>query len=159
MKYNLIIVMGCLLGLAACKSTAYEVQVTISYTRPYCGGARPTPEMEEAASRKNPYANQMFYWMQGDKVDSVKTDANGQLKAKLKGEKWVLYEGWQYYNQGPDGQSAANFKAECLEELRRKPLLTINFSKSKPRVDTVLHIAYTCPYAHPCIKEGYAVPE
>ena len=159
MKYGLAFLS--LLGwwLTSCKSSEHTVHLTLSYTRPYCNGARPTPDMEEAAQQRHPMANQMFYFVKESKVDSVKSDAAGSLTARLKGEGWIVLEAWQFYKKAPDNGNMANYREDCLKDYWRKTMVPLVFTPSRMNLDTIIQINYQCPFAHPCVKEGMAVPE
>ncbi len=159
MKFGIAIISLFSWWFMGCKSNEHAVRLTLSYSRPYCNGARPTPDMEEAANQRHPFANQMFYFVNGTKVDSVRTDANGILKTQLKGNGWVVLEGWQYYKTAPDNGNMANYKKECLEEEWRKTIAPLLFTTAKKSVDTAIHVQYKCPFAHPCVKDGIPIPE
>ena len=65
---NIIIVVSTLLMMNSCKSKSKaskidsnSISLKIEYTEQYCGGAAPSPEMEEAMSTERPYSNKPVY--------------------------------------------------------------------------------------------------
>lgn len=72
-----------------------EITGKVEIHTPYCGGAKPTPEVEKGTL--SPYANQLFYVktvMNNDKgkltVTTFKTDENGLFSFKVKKGNYVI---------------------------------------------------------------------
>ena len=64
-------------------SQTKKVCVKIAQFIPYCGGARPAPEMEAKLKIATPYANKkLIYVSENNKIDTITTDKNGCLKTK-----------------------------------------------------------------------------
>ncbi|MFM2376723.1 MAG: hypothetical protein RLZZ165_1820 [Bacteroidota bacterium] len=68
----------------------FVVSGNVLLQRGYCGGAPPTPEVEEEARRPKPYANQVFIVRGGDEndvdkpiVERIRTDGNGDFRVEL----------------------------------------------------------------------------
>src|SRR5581483_9411013 len=81
----------------------------ITCIQPYCGGARPTPQMEADAQKPKPYTSKMIIIVSDKgKVDSAKTDASGLLKKKLDQGNYKLYESWRHYKSTPNGESVSH---------------------------------------------------
>ena len=118
---------------------------------PYCGGVRPTPEMEAKLKIAVPYANKkLIYVSDKNKTDSIITDSKGVLKLKLPYGVYNFYETWKYYQQIPFGEKEKNIKMECLVLEWAKSDMQITVGK------TVVYNEYKllypiCPYRFPCL--------
>lgn len=75
-----------LLGLSSCKSAnnsnkteQHSSTLTIIVTESYCGGARPSEELEQQLSTPHPYINKTIYLVSANgKIESLKTNESGQ---------------------------------------------------------------------------------
>jgi hypothetical protein len=74
----------------AAKAQLQSIAVNVQVIQPYCGGARPTPEMEENARIPHAYEGKKFYIRKGKIntckakiIDSFTTDAQGNFIIKL----------------------------------------------------------------------------
>ena len=63
----------------------FPVTFTVTFLKPYCGGARPTPEMEELAQTPQPYSNKIIVLTnaKGKRV-KLKTNSAGVIFCYLK---------------------------------------------------------------------------
>ena len=59
-KKQMVVRFSARLSLSAFVRKKKTVLLTVKYTQPYCGGARPTPEMVKAASEPKVYANKIL---------------------------------------------------------------------------------------------------
>src|SRR4051812_22262680 len=90
----------------ACFSQKKSITAKITYTEPYCGGARPTKEIEAEAKKEKPYAKKTIILVSSEgKIDSIKTNSSGIIKYKLKPGNYKLFESWRYYKTSPNTTS------------------------------------------------------
>jgi hypothetical protein len=139
----------------ACFSQKRSFSLAITYMEPYCGGARPTKEMEEEAQKAKPYIKKTIIVVsESGKIDSAKTDDSGILKLKLSVGKYKLFDAWRYYKQVPSGFSMKDMNAECLTLEWQKEIFSLNIGHknmdSHPKNKIVLY----CPWATPCLLES-----
>lgn len=136
------------------------VSKKIEYTEPYCGGARPTPEMEEEAEKPKPYAAKTIIFInESGKIDSAKTDANGVFKKKLSYGKYNVFESWKYYKKTLNGTPIGSFDKNCIESEWKKQFMTINCSKKSVNIESKEPIILYCDYNTPCILEKHMPPK
>lgn len=92
------------------------VKLKFEETRSYCGGAAPTPEMEEELKVKKPFAHQTIYvYCKGKCVDSLKTDSAGMVNKKMKSGKYELYLPWKHFKKAPVGE-LAEYNLDCMKK-------------------------------------------
>lgn len=131
----------------------------ILFIQPYCGGARPTPEMEANALKPWPYAHKtVIIISEKGNVDSVKTDKAGSFKKTLKFGKYKLLESWRYYKKTPDGTLITMFDKDCLSAEWQKEFKNISVSKEKITEEEKYQINANCPWNMPCLLEKYMPP-
>ncbi|MEO6304003.1 MAG: hypothetical protein ABIP51_12605 [Bacteroidia bacterium] len=156
-KKTLLLAIFCC-ALIAC-SQKKLVSGQINYTQPYCGGARPTPEMLEDAQRAKPYANKTIIIISGKgKVDSVKTNNGGEFKTTLKIGNYKLFEAWRYYKKAAQGMVVSDFDIECQKIEWKKEIKEILITKTDIKVTDKNEIIETCPWNLPCILESHKPP-
>lgn len=135
------------------------VVITMTYREPYCGGARPSPEMEEAAQKARPYARKkMILVASNGKASSIKTDVNGILKLKLQPGVYRVFESWRYAHKTPKGMPLNNFDAECLKTEWQKETMLITVSAEKTFSEVKNEIITFCPWNLPCMVESFRPP-
>ena len=127
------------------------VKLKMNQFIPYCGGARPTPEMEAKLKNATPYANKkLIYISDKNKIDTVVTNAKGILNIKLAYGTYKFFEPWKYYQQIPYGEKERNIKMDCL---------VLEWAKSDMQITVGKKIVYDeykllypiCPYRFPCL--------
>ncbi|MCC6370269.1 MAG: hypothetical protein IT236_04615 [Bacteroidia bacterium] len=130
------------------------VTVKLNYYQPYCGGARPSRDMEAEAQKPKPYANYMVIIV-SDKgsVDSVKTNIEGEIKTKLKPGTYKVFEKWRYYKSTPDGNAVANYDKECLKTEWGKETGVITVTKKTSGFTETNNIVFDCAWKLPCLRE------
>jgi hypothetical protein len=132
----------------------------ITCIQPYCGGARPTPEMEADAARTKPYAKQTIVFIStAGKIDSVKTDADGNLNKKLKVGKYKLFESWRYYKLAPHGEDFLHFNKECLAKEWGVHFMEITITKKAISKNDEGPIYLFCSHTSPCQSEANPIPQ
>ncbi len=67
-----------------------KVKVHVTFTNSYCGGARPTPEMEEAIRKEKDF-HDVHIILKGKMHCKVKTDSLGRFGATLKSGKYQIH--------------------------------------------------------------------
>ena len=131
-------------------SQTKKVCVKIEQFIPYCGGARPTHEIEAKLKIATPYANKkLIYVSENNKVDTITTDKNGCLKTKLPQGKYNFFEPWKYYKQIPNGETESNIKMDCIAAEWAKADLIIIVAKKNTIVNNLIYPA--CAYRFPCL--------
>jgi hypothetical protein len=142
-----------------CFSQKKTIILKITYTEPYCGGVRPSKEMEAESKKAKPYVNKTIVIVsQTGKTDSVRTNSAGALKLKLKPGTYSLFEAWRYYKRTANGMPMADFEPECLRNEWQKEMTHITVSSKTqtciPKNDIVIY----CPWAVPCMLESSKPP-
>jgi hypothetical protein len=136
-----------------------NLMVKVTYMQPYCGGARPTPEMEADATKEKKYSNRMVIIVNTmGKADSCMTDSSGFVIKKMPFGNYKLYETWQYYKRGPNGESMSELDQECMKKEWEKPFSTVTFSKRMTGVSSQGPIVIQCPYNFPCTINKQPIP-
>ena len=133
-----------------------ELSQKLTFIQPYCGGARPTAQMEEDAKKPKPYAHKTIIIIsEKGKIDSVKTDGEGTFKKIVKYGKYKLYESWRYYKKTPDGSSIVEFDSACLKKEWKKEFKIITITKEKITEEIKFELIEKCPSMVPCVLEKY----
>ena len=133
--------------------------VKASYLQPYCGGARPTPEMEAEGEKLKNYANKMVIIVNTmGPVDSAMTDSSGYITKKVRIGVYKLFEPWKYYKRTPNGESMDEMDKECLQKEWLKPFAIVNMGKRMINVDMQAPIIMYCPNNSPCVTERVPIP-
>ncbi|MBK9285599.1 MAG: hypothetical protein IPM51_14960 [Sphingobacteriaceae bacterium] len=137
-----------------------ELLVQVKYKQPYCGGARPTPEVLAEAEKEHNYANAKFILVNtNQKTYPISTNTEGLIKIKIPYGDYSLMEEWRNNKKIPGDEKLDNFDKDCLENEWKKVYLKFNFSKSttlplKPEI-----IELTCPNNYPCLKVDNQIPQ
>lgn len=161
---NLFILLSTLFLATSCK-TQISLSFTVTYTQPYCGGAKPTPEIVEESNQPKPYPNfKLFFVSKKGKLDSAVTDDKGLLKITLKNGTYKIMEGWKLKKGTPNGQPLSDYKLECLKTQWSKELQTFSIVKGKVLVTKTnpqplkVHLDLPCDYAVPCLEVKHIPP-
>ncbi len=158
MKLNLIF---CLLLFTSSVafSQKYPVSLTVNYIEPYCGGARPSPEMEENARTPKPYSLQTIYLVnnKGKKI-KAKTNAEGKLSLKLSDGTYKLYENWRCCKGTPNGGPKKNFNQECLQLEWKKEFAVLEVKDGKSDLKETNGIVKVCEWNTACLLDSIKVP-
>lgn len=142
---------------ASCQKKLHTIK--ISCMRPYCGGARPTPEIIADAEKIKPYNNEKIIIVSAHgKADSAVTDANGVLTKKLAPGNYTLFLPWQFYKQSPNGQPVSYFDKTCLEKEWANPIMKVEVTKTSLKQVSDSPIMIKCDYNPPCILDKYRGP-
>ena len=142
-----------------CFSQKKKVSVKITQMEPYCGGARPTKEIQEQAQTPKPYNNKTIIVIsESGKVDSAKTNSLGILKLKLKPGKYKLFEAWRYNKRIPAGFSVKDADLSCLKEEWQKEAFSITVDSKKTDITSKNAIIIYCPWTIPCLIESARPP-
>lgn len=151
MKIN-IILLFCLISLAAFPQK--KVKLNFSYTKPYCGGAKPTPEMEAESQIIHPYANRTIVFVSAKgKVDSIKTDEKGNISVKLYKGSYKFFESWKYYKKTPNGQPTNLFDLNCLNAQYKIEIVGVIVSRKLIQINIVYDLIERCPWQMECLLE------
>lgn len=148
-----------LLSSFFCLSQKRSICLAITYIEPYCGGARPTKEMEEEAKKAKPYIKKSIIVVsESGKIDSAKTDALGLLNLRLRPGKYKLFEAWRYYRQPPSGFSMKDLDKDCLTLEWQKEVFSLSFGRKNMGSHPKNQIVIYCPWATPCLLESARPP-
>ncbi|MBL7912311.1 MAG: carboxypeptidase regulatory-like domain-containing protein [Bacteroidia bacterium] len=156
-KKNLfLLILGC--ALFSC-SQKKLVSTTITFMQPYCGGARPTPEIQADALKAKPYSNRTIVAVSSKgRVDSAKTNADGTFKINLKPGTYKLFEAWRYYKKATAGLAVSDFDKECIKAEWKKEIKEVIVSKMEVKINDKNEIIEVCPWNLPCILESHKPP-
>lgn len=135
------------------------ISIVVKYIQPYCGGAKPTEEMEAEAQKPKPYADMnVVLFGPGKKCKTFKTGKNGELSLKLKPGNYKLYEYWKYRKLAPNSMPAGEFDPLCLEQEWKKEFLSIQVSEKGFDITEIYTISAYCPHTLPCIIQTHLPP-
>ncbi|MDP1800202.1 MAG: hypothetical protein Q8L81_02530 [Bacteroidota bacterium] len=135
------------------------VSTQITFMQPYCGGARPTPEIQADAQKAKPYSNKTIVVVSNKgKVDSSKTTVEGTFKINLKPGTYKLFEAWRYYKKADGGLAVSDFDQECIKAEWKKEIKEVIVSKTEIKVTDKNEIIQICPWNLPCILESHKPP-
>lgn len=131
----------------------------INFMQPYCGGARPTPEIIADAEKAKPYANKTIIIVSAKgKIDSAKTNDAGFLNIKLKVGTYKLFEAWRFYKKATGGLVVSDFDGECLKNEWKKEIKEIVVTKKENKISEKNEIIEICPSNLPCVLESRRPP-
>lgn len=133
-----------------------KVGLVFTYRQQYCGGARPSEEIQNESERDVPYANQhiIFVSQKKGRIDSARTDSEGHLKIRLRKGVYHLYELWRFNLYTPENLPIDVFEKECLKSEWMKPFAKFTLEKKKKYKLTVIHpIIKYCAWNVPCLLE------
>jgi len=157
MKYLSIVILSAIMG-TACQSQK-KVSISINYLQPYCGGARPTEEMEADAQTPKPLKNTALVLLDAaKKAKTVKTDEQGKLNLHLKPGHYELMEVWRHKKTTPNGSEISLFDKNCLLEEWKAILQTIDISKSDVKTEEKYMIIQYCDHSIPCMLDSFKPP-
>jgi hypothetical protein len=127
------------------------VKLKMTQYIPYCGGAKPSPEITTKLNAPVPYANKtLIYVSDKNKIDSVKTNAKGVLNLKLSYGSYKFFEPWKYYRQIPYGEKESNINMECLA--LEWEIADMKITVGKKIVYDEYKLLYPiCSYRFPCL--------
>lgn len=140
--------------LSVCFSlTAQSKKVKLKLVQyiPYCGGAKPTPEILKASQEEVQYSNKKLIFISSKgKIDTIYTDTNGIVSKKLSYGIYKFFEPWKFYKKIPYGFSENNIQMDCLKEEWAKEDVKITVSKKATLIENNLKYPL-CPYKFPCL--------
>jgi hypothetical protein len=158
MKYSLKLLSLFLLFAGTACSQKKMQKIKISYVQPYCGGARPSPEILAEAEKIRPYVNKTIILISATgKVDSAKTDTAGYIHKKLATGKYKLYEPWRYYKKTQSGDKVTDFDKECLKKEWTRPFMEVTVTKNSLTQKSDSPIILYCSWDAPCLLESVKV--
>lgn len=154
--YTLVFIFLIAASNTSCQKKLQKVKV--SYIQPYCGGARPTPEMVAEGEKLRPYENKTVILVSAKgKVDSAKTNKEGVFSKKLAPGTYKLYEAWRYYKKTQTGDSIAEFDKECLEKEWAISFMDVIVTKTSLTQKSEGPIISNCSWDAPCLLEKHKV--
>ncbi|MES2761110.1 MAG: hypothetical protein V4677_02845 [Bacteroidota bacterium] len=132
-------------------SQTKKVKIKLVQYLPYCGGAKPTPEILKSTEKATPYANKKLILISDkEKIDTITTDKSGNVCKKLTYGTYKVYEPWKFYKRAPSGVVESNVKMDCLKEEWVKEDLKITVTKKSTLVENNLKYP-KCAYQFPCL--------
>jgi hypothetical protein len=133
----------------------FNVQLKFVFKQPYCGGAKPSPEILAEAEKERPLDKHTFYVYKKNKcIDSIKTDDNGIVNLNFKAGSYTLLESWKHFKKSPDGP-ITSYDKKCLKKAWCTPNYKIIIKTEK---DFKLNLCQevikgTCFYKFPCLLQ------
>jgi hypothetical protein len=132
-----------------------KVQICFTYIEPYCGGARPTEEMEQDAQKRKVYANKTIVYISSrGKLDSATTNSEGKLQLKLRKGTYSLYEQWRYNMDTPNNYPIESFDRECLKIEWEKMVYKLEVGRRNVSLKEINTILIPCSWQTPCLING-----
>jgi hypothetical protein len=132
-----------------------EVGLQLVYTQQYCGGARPSREMEEELQKPRPYALRKVYVVSDKgKATCAKTDKQGKLIIKLKPGNYKVFERWRYKHEAPGDLPKKQLDKNCLQSEWNRELFRLEVTPDKTNVMQNYEIVEYCPALMPCQSEN-----
>ncbi len=139
----------------------HVLKVTFQSHRPYCGGARPTPEMENGITEA--LADRVFYIYEGERPSSVtkmikvRTDANGYFSVDLKkGVYSIISEDKtlslkEFIEKKKIISDLYTYSSDsCFEEWRNTPDLVVELSSNETKNVVIQERCFTGD--NPCME-------
>ena len=149
----------CLILLNIGCSSTKHVLLSINYLEPYCGGARPTIEMEKDAQTLKPCIRKKVFYVSGKGVvDSVTTNEFGSCKIKLKSGVYNFYEEWRFKKQSPNGAPLDQFDKACLKTEWAFDFLVLTIDGTTILQKGTNTISNYCPHNMPCMLDNFKPP-
>lgn len=156
MKFNILHFLSIFL-LFSCKTQKTEIEFSV--LNPYCGGAKPTEEMEKEAQTLKPYANKKVYYKSDNgETGVIETDENGRGKLKVKDGKYYFYEEWRYNKKTPNDLPAEQFDETCLKAEWNVPHASAEAKGGKLTFITNDPFINYCEHQYPCVKGEHLPP-
>ncbi len=132
------------------------ITIPFTYIQPYCGGARPSPEMVAEALVPKLYSNYSIIIVSSKgKIDSSKTNEKGVLIKKLKPGAYKLIEAWRYYKKAPQNLPLSYFDINCLKTEWTKEIKEVTITKKEIKVISKNDIYFDCEWKLSCMLEEH----
>lgn len=128
-----------------------KVKLKLVQYIPYCGGAKPTPEIIKLTEKPVAYANKKLICISDkEKTDTITTDKSGNIIKTLPYGTYKFFVPWKFYKTIPPAAQENNLQMDCLKEEWTKEDLKITVSKKTTLI--VNNLKYpVCPYKFPCL--------
>jgi len=147
------------LVMTSCVMQKTAVSLQVTYTEQYCGGARPSEELQENAEKNKPYANRTLVFVsQTGKIDSSRTDAQGNLGIKLKKGSYSIFEAWRFNLFTPEDLPIESFDRECLKQEWTQPYGSLLLDKKTMVFKKLNPIIKYCSWRAPCLLQQEIPP-
>ncbi|MFN5183988.1 MAG: hypothetical protein ACK5D5_13290 [Bacteroidota bacterium] len=146
MKHKILTVFIILTSIIGYSQEVNKKKITITYTRSYCGGARPNDEIINALNQPKVLANCKIKLESDGKIKKKfkgRTNEKGELEIKIKKGKYILYIASNEKNK-----SELPFDKSC-KKLRKKALSNFEISDK----ETSIEIRIPCNPCDPSLKE------
>jgi hypothetical protein len=143
------------------QGVAQKVEIVLTKTTPYCGGANPPAEiLEEASKQKIPFGEK-FYLIKGAQntvkrriIKAFTYDSSGVYTLRLPAGTYSIINAFGFNKVSTDKN---RFDINCLQQLWKKPVYTFTVTAGKSNLFSS-NITELCPYNVPCSKEKMAMP-
>ncbi|MCW3076937.1 MAG: hypothetical protein JWO32_1546 [Bacteroidetes bacterium] len=130
-----------------------KVELTFKYTKPYCGGAKPTAAMVEESKKELPLPNHRLYVYQDNKcIDSLRTNDSGNVIVKYYPGTYFLFETWKHFKKTPDSSPAKDFFGDCLAKEWAKPNYKVVIAEDDLKMIYYEISLSRCSNQYPCLK-------
>jgi hypothetical protein len=157
-RYLSILILSTLFA-TSCMAQTKRVSISLEYLQPYCGGARPTPEMEAESHTPKPLPNATVILIDSkNKAKKVKSNSKGIINLKLKPGIYNIKEVWRHKKATPNGAEISQFDPNCLNEEWKVELIKITVTKTDVKTEAFYNITKYCEHSIPCLKEVFLPP-
>lgn len=136
-----------------------KVSVEVKSLRQYCGGARPSEEIEKEYSTPQAHKGAIFLIVKDKKiVATVKTNELGTFKCKLKKGSYQVFESWRYTLQTPNNLDFGMFDKTCLIKEWERAYGELEVDSKSFRFKELYPIIKLCDWSLPCLNVEVPVP-
>ncbi|MGZ3899489.1 MAG: hypothetical protein ACXVNQ_03915 [Bacteroidia bacterium] len=158
MKFSIHFIFAFMLLAGTACSQKKMHKIKISFIQPYCGGARPSPEMLANGEKLRPYTGKTIIIVsEKGRIDSAKTDTAGYINKKMAIGKYKLYEPWRYYKKTQRGDNINDFDKDCLKKEWAKHFMDVTVTKNNLTQKSDGPIVLYCSWDAPCLLESIKV--
>ena len=148
-----------LLVLGSCALQKQKVELQVTYSEQYCGGARPSEELQEKVEKNKPYTNRTLVFVSDKgRIDSARTDSQGNLAIKLKKGNYTLFEAWRFNLYTPEDLPIDAFDRECIKQEWMRPYGSLVLDSKTMVFKKLNPIIKYCAWRVPCLLEREIPP-
>ncbi|MBS1652644.1 MAG: hypothetical protein JSU07_11610 [Bacteroidetes bacterium] len=137
-----------------------KIEIKITYLEPYCGGAKPSPEIERQSKLPQAYSNKkLIVVFKKCHIDTLITNDSGAVFLPLKKGIYKIYEPWRYYKKTPNNEPISMFNKTCIKQEWEKENIHVQIhSKNKIEITKKISFNAYCPWREPCVNEINKAP-
>ncbi len=153
MKHLLFVTIFCItmFSSACAQGKAVTVKGTVNYSRSYCGGAAPSPEMIENLAKVVPFAQQTLHFVNAanpSEILKTKTTADGMFELKLKKGTYNIYTDEKMRDYQPM-MKVPSVDIKMCKQWAETPVFIVGVVKKKSAPKTYTFHQGCCPCMPP----------